>query len=49
MRDVANLRLVPQNVRDQTVKDLNVLGHTGPLAMIADEIHAHFVEGVEDV
>jgi hypothetical protein len=49
MRDVANLRLVPQDVSDQTMKNLNVLGHTGPLAMIANEIDAHFVEGVEDV
>jgi hypothetical protein len=28
-------------VCDQTMKDLNVLGHSCPLAMISNQVHAH--------
>jgi hypothetical protein len=43
MGDMADLRRLPQNVGDQTVKNLNVVGHAGPFAMVSDEIDAHLV------
>ena len=39
--NVANLRLFPKYMGDQTMKNLDILGHTGPLTMVANEVHAH--------
>ena len=43
MRDMADLRRVSQYMCDHPVKDLDVLGHTGPFAMVSNKIDAHLL------
>ena len=41
VRDMTDLRRVSQYVCDQTVEDLDVLGHSSPFAMVSNKIDAH--------
>jgi hypothetical protein len=40
---MADLRRISQYMCDQTMEDLDVLGHTGPFAMVSNKIDAHLL------
>jgi hypothetical protein len=38
---MANLRRVSQNVSDQTMENPDVMGHSGPGTMVANQVNPH--------
>ena len=43
VRDVPNLDILPEDMGNHAVENLNILGDTCALAMIADEVDSHLV------